>query len=172
MVLLSFWSQKFLKARTAAHKTLRELSSHKGPNFLVDWKTGFSRRQRNDLMWRAELFGKVEPDHWELLEADFPSVLDQPFLGQHTPLDPRTTMATRDEEQALNMHKDFKGAILMTNDLRAFHRNDGTCLKIYHPTLVLSDLFGQVSLSPSPVRAASDTWVKTSTTASKGHPSH
>lgn len=126
--MLSFWSKDYLDDQTNAFNKLQKLDCRGKPHgepFSVDPLEGLSELEEHDLKWRVKQLGKTV-NHWEIVESDFPSILEQTFLAQTGALDTRTTMVSKGGSQALTRHKQFNGAMLMTNRLRAFHRDDGT----------------------------------------------
>jgi hypothetical protein len=132
--MLSFWSQEFLASKASAHKKLSEIerkAKAKDRPFSVEPLEGLSTLQKKDLRWRAKLHNR-KPEHWHMSESDFPSILEQPFLGQASPLDPKITMGNGSKAQALSQQEKFEGSVLMTSSLRAFHRDDGESLGYTH----------------------------------------
>ncbi|CAI4215690.1 unnamed protein product [Parascedosporium putredinis] len=94
---------------------------------------GLTRRQQNDVKWRAKHVGKLI-DFWDIVRADFPNLLSERFLGQPSNTNVKGPLPTDNDKQALSDHDQFLNALLMTCQLRAFHRSDGYLLTFSNST--------------------------------------
>jgi hypothetical protein len=85
---------------------------------------GLTRRQINDVSWRADHVGKPI-DFWDIVRADFPNPLPERFLGQSSNTNVKGPLPTENDKQAISEHGHFLNSMLMSCQLRAFHRSDG-----------------------------------------------
>ncbi|PKS07399.1 hypothetical protein jhhlp_006001 [Lomentospora prolificans] len=94
---------------------------------------GLTRRQQNDVKWRAKHVGRTI-DFWDFVRADFPNPLPERFLGQASNTNVKGPLPTDNDRQAISDHEQFLNAMLMTCQLRAFHRSDGYLLTFSNTT--------------------------------------
>ena len=85
---------------------------------------GLTERQINDVVWRAEHVG-LPIDFWDITRSTLPSPLPERFLGQASLTNDRGALPTGDDGQAICEHPQFGNSMLMSSQLRAFHRSDG-----------------------------------------------
>jgi len=83
------------------------------------------KRQRHDLVWRANHLGK-RLDFWDMVRADFPYLLTERLVGQLSPRNRKLrNLIGTPPEQAISANSIFNNAMLMISPLREFHRSDG-----------------------------------------------
>ena len=88
---------------------------------------GFSKRQKDDLNWRAGHLG-IPISYWDMVRADLPNPLGEKFLGQASNQNDRGALPTHNDGQALADHPSYENSLLMTSLVRTFQRSDGYML--------------------------------------------
>ena len=85
---------------------------------------GLSERQIKDVVWRSGFVG-LPVDFWNITRSALPNPLPERFLGQASLTNLRGPLPTKNDRQAICDHPHFQNSMLMSSQLRAFHRDDG-----------------------------------------------
>ena len=85
---------------------------------------GLSQRQIKDVEWRSDHVG-MPIDFWGITRSTLPNPLPERFLGQASLTNVKGPLPTADDKQAISDHEQFDNSMLMSSQLRAFHRSDG-----------------------------------------------
>ncbi|ODA77593.1 hypothetical protein RJ55_07222 [Drechmeria coniospora] len=127
IVTTSFFADKTLQEHLDAIETLSTVERLETAGPRRDPLSGFTDRQKHDLRWRAGLLD-LELRALDMVVADLPLMLEETVVGHASPLDTRQALFSQTNSQGLSTHHQFKNAILMMGELRAFHRSDGFLL--------------------------------------------
>ncbi|KYK54097.1 hypothetical protein DCS_06053 [Drechmeria coniospora] len=128
IVTTSFFADKTLQEHLDAIETLSTVERLETAGPRRDPLSGFTDRQKHDLRWRAGLLD-LELRALDMVVADLPLMLEETVVGHASPLDTRQALFSQTNSQGLSTHHQFKNAILMMGELRAFHRSDGRVLR-------------------------------------------
>ena len=85
---------------------------------------GLSERLIRDVVWRAGHVG-LPVNFWDITRSGLPNPLTERFLGQASLTNVKGALPTADNRQAICEHWQFENSMLMSSQLRAFHRSDG-----------------------------------------------
>lgn len=105
---------------------------------------GLTERQIKDVVWRAGHVG-LPIDFWNITRSTLPNPLPERFLGQASLTNVKGPLPTKNDRQAICDHPQFENSMLMSSQLRAFHRSDGK----FRPSLPLDSLHPAATL-PTP----------------------
>lgn len=95
---------------------------------------GLSDRMARDVVWRAGHVG-LPVNFWDVTRSGLPNPLPERFLGQASLTNVKGALPTGDNRQAICEHVQFENSMLMSSQLRAFHRSDGECTRLSVQTL-------------------------------------